>query len=524
MKNMKVLVANPPAQFVLKDGLEKYFIRAGSRWPAATVKSREERITDYLPFPFYLAYTAAMLRDQGYDVIAIDAIALNWTQDDFIQYTIREKPDLLLLESTTPTIKHDVEVIRKIRATLPEVTTCIAGSHVSTFPQETLEMFPEIDFVLIGEYEAPFMNFIKNYSENGKSKSALGVMEGLAYIDNGRFVSGSKGLNKNLDELPFPAWDMFPAKGENPWDYYWDNICQHRPAAQMHASRGCNFRCDFCVWIQVMYNNSTFRGFSPDRIIDEMEELVKRYGVKEIYFDDDMFTGNKKHVLEFCKRIKERGLKINWSVMGDAMVCDEEMLAAMADAGCVAMKFGVESGDYRVLKEINKPVKLDRVERVCDKANSLGIKTHATFSFGLSGETHESMENTFQFMNRLNVDTLQVSITTPFPGTRFYQKAKEKGHLLSEEWELFDGNHTSVIKNENLSNEEIQQFATMARTRWLRARLTNFPWLFRQVRIVWRIGTSQGFTGLSKLFKAGYSILRGERGESLKVIEQTQPV
>ncbi len=520
---MKVLIANPPALFPLADGMEKYFIRAGSRWPAATVKKRETPIRDFLPFPFYLAYSAAMLRDDGFDVTAVDAVALNWTEDEFVAHVHKEKPDVLLLESTTPTIKLDVEVLRRIKGEMPELITCIAGSHVSTFPKDTLEMFPEINFIFMGEYEQPFLNFARHIREHGRDYEGLRQKEGIAFIEDGQLYCGPKGLNRKLDELPFPAWDLFPMVGENAWEYYWDNICTKKPAVQMHASRGCNMRCDFCVWIQVMYSNSTFRGFGADRIIDEMEELIKRYGAEEVYFDDDMFTGNKKHVMNFCQRIKERGVKVKWSVMGDAMICDEAMLEAMADAGCIAIKFGVESGDERVLKEINKPVKHDKVLKFCKKANQLGIKTHATFSFGLSGETRESMQKTYEFMKKLDVDTIQVSITTPFPGTKFYQKAKERGHLTSEEWELFDGNHTSVIRYDNLSNEEIQAFATSARTRWLRSRLYNLPWLYRQSKIVARIARSQGLGGIKKLFGAGYDILRGEKSESLKLIQKTSP-
>ncbi len=519
---MKILLANPPAHYPLPNGLEKYFLRAGSRWPGSVVKPREQAVTDYLPFPFYLAYTAALLKTHGLNVTTVDAIALNWSEEQFIAYAIREKPDVMLFESTTPTIKKDAQMLRTILSSLPDLTTCIAGSHVSTFPEETLRRFPEIDFVFIGEYEQPFLQFARTWQSLGRDKILMGAGDALAYLNNGQYVAGAKGLNRQLDLLPFPAWEMFPIQGANPWETYWDNICQLRPAAQMHASRGCPFRCDFCVWIQVMYNNSKYRPFSPDRIIDEMAALIQRYGVREIYFDDDIFTGSKPQVLDFCRRLKERCIPVRWSVMGDAMICDEEMLEVMADAGCIAMKFGVESGDTGVLREINKPINLAKVERVCNTANRLGIKTHATFSFGLSGETHATMRNTWDFMHKLDADTIQVSITTPFPGTRFYQKAKQNGYLLTEDWELFDGNHTSVISNEHITHEEVEQFATMARTRWLRSRLLRWTWLRRQWRILRRISEGQGLRGLAKLFVAGWRILSGQQHRALKTIVLNQ--
>ncbi|MCB0351837.1 MAG: hypothetical protein KDD38_11685, partial [Bdellovibrionales bacterium] len=117
---MKVLVANAPAVFPLSDNYEKYFFRAGSRWPASVVKKREEHITEYLPFPFYLAYTTALLKKDNIETYAVDAIALNWSEDQFIDYVKEIRPDVLLMETTTPTVEKDVQIIQNIKAHLPK--------------------------------------------------------------------------------------------------------------------------------------------------------------------------------------------------------------------------------------------------------------------------------------------------------------------------------------------------------------------------------------------------------------------
>jgi radical SAM superfamily enzyme YgiQ (UPF0313 family) len=490
----------------MEGGKEKFFVKAGSRWPFSVIKDRNQALIDYIPFPFYLAYTAALLQKENIDVEVIDAVALNWSHEKFIDHVVSVSPDILLIESTTPTFEIDIQVLRSIRKKTKTVV-CIAGSHATSFPDKILTEFPEIDFIFQGEYEFSFLDFVKTFRDAGPEKANFKQQKSIAFNDRGTIFKAEKGLIEDLDLLPYPAWELFPQKGLYTWDYYWDNICQYKPAAQMHSSRGCPFRCDFCVWIQVMYDNSSHRSFSPKRIVDEMLELKKRFNVKEIYFDDDIFTGNRKHVQELCHELLSRDVRMKWSAMGDAMICSKEDVAVMAKAGMIAYKFGVESGDPRVLKEIQKPLKLDKAKELAALFNQYGIKAHATFSFGLSGETQESMENTLKFMKELSVDTLQVSITTPFPGTRFYDKVKLENHLLELNWSDFDGANTSVVSNKNLSNKQIQTFAKHALRSWLRAKVFDFAWVMRQMRFFFIIVKGQGFTGLYRILQAGFRVL-----------------
>ena len=141
-----------------------------------------------------------------------------------------------------------------------------------------------------------------------------------------------------------------------------------------------------------------------DTVADEIEELIRRYGPNEIYFDDDDFTINKKQVIRICREIKNRGIKIKWSCMGDAINPDNEMIDEMASSGCIGMKFGVESGSPRVLEHLGKPVNLEHVRDICKLLAKHRIKSHATFSFGLSGESAESMKETLEYAKSLDVE------------------------------------------------------------------------------------------------------------------------
>jgi len=193
--------------------------------------------------------------------------------------------------------------------------------------------------------------------------------------------------------------------------------------------------------------------------------------------------------------------------MGDAMATDEETLERMARAGCIGMKFGLESADPTVLKRIGKPIKLDRVRLVANTARRLGIKTHMTVTFGLSGETHESMQRTFDFACGLDIDSVQFSVGTPYPGTRFYEELKRNGRLKFERWEEFDGANNAVFDGEGLDPDFVERFQATVHGRWLRKKFRDPRWVIRQVRYLARLSKGQGFSGLAKRVSRGAKLL-----------------
>jgi radical SAM superfamily enzyme YgiQ (UPF0313 family) len=287
---------------------------------------------------------------------------------------------------------------------------------------------------------------------------------------------------------------------------YWDGFCQRRPAVQMHSSRGCPYKCTFCLWISVIYDQGPYRTFSPQRVVDEMEEVVNRYEAREIYFDDDIFTVKEDHVLGICEEILDRKLKVAWSVMGDAMAVTEKSVDAMARAGCIGMKFGVESADAAVLKKLRKPVKVDKVRKVAEWCASRGIKTHATITFGLEADTPETMQKTLDFCCSLSVDSIQFSVVTPFPGTEHYRNAKEAGQIDETDWSRFDGARSSVLRFASMTPEYVEEFAMRAPSVWLRSRIKDPAWLARQTRYFARVARDQGIPGLARRVERGYRL------------------
>ncbi|HKQ39678.1 MAG TPA: radical SAM protein, partial [Verrucomicrobiae bacterium] len=254
------------------------------------------------------------------------------------------------------------------------------------------------------------------------------------------------------------------------------------------------------------------RCFPASRVVDEMIDARDRFGAREVYFDDDDFTVRKDHVLAICDEIQRRGLRLPWSVMGDAMVTDDETLTRMAQAGCIGMKFGLESADPEVLKRINKPLKVERVQRVVNTAQRLGIKTHMTVTFGLSGDTQESIERTFNFACNLDVDSVQFSVATPYPGTRFYHELKDAGRLNFQTWEDFDGANNAIFESESLDPVFVERFEATAHGRWLRHKMRDARWMLRQARYLARLGKGQGAAGVyRRLSRASKLLIQRQR-------------
>lgn len=492
---MKVLLANPVCRTDINGIDEHFYIRAGSRWPFSLVKRKTEKSL-YMPFPFYLACTAALLeKEPNVEVFVEDSIALNDSESLFISKISSMAPDIMLFETATGCIRHDVDMAARIKKLIPGIKICLAGFHATALPKETMDLVPGvIDFILLREYEFNFGSLVRAL----RDRTDISHVPGIAYMGNNALVLQESTGVIDINLLPSPARHLFPSNKHPDNTLYWDAFCQYKPAVQMHGSRGCPFRCNFCVWNQVMYCNSVYRVRDVGLICDEIEEVIAKYGAREIYFDDDTFTGNKKHVLQFCDEMIRRGLnkRVYWSAMADFMITDEEMLVKMSDSGCIGLKFGVESGSPDVLKRICKPINRDKLLENCRIAGQLGIKTHATFSFGLSGETRDTMEETMQLAMSIDSDTVQFSIATPFPGTIFYEELKKEGRLMSQRWEDYDGNNQSVVRYIDMDQKDVVAFHQQAMKRWLKSKLVNPRWFFRQFRFIFRVMKGQGIAGV----------------------------
>ncbi|MBU0483608.1 MAG: radical SAM protein [Proteobacteria bacterium] len=446
---VKVFLGNAPWQ---KPGF--YGVRAGSRWPHFEVETNR-----YMPFPFQLAYAAAFLEKENFEVLLVDAIAEELSDQQFIEKITNFAPDLVVLEVSTPSFSADLLIAQKISKDMSRPAKLVfCGAHAPMGQPEFLATHQYVDFVLLGEYEFTLLNMVKAIAGN----KDLQQVPGLLYREqSGKVISTGKAeIIKDADAFPWPARHFLPMAR------YFDNPGNiPEPALQMWASRGCPYSCSYCIWPQLLDGNS-YRPRQPAAILDEIEQVCFEYGYKSIYFDDDTFNIGKERMLAFCREKNRRGLDLPWAIMARADLMDREILEAMAGAGLKAVKYGVESADPDLIARVGKKLDLDKAIENIEITKSLGIKIHLTFMFGIPGETWESVEKTVSLAKKLNPDSVQFSILTPLPGTRIYDELTKCGHLKVTDWEKLDGYFTSVVRTESMSAADLEEAAKYAWRSW----------------------------------------------------------
>jgi len=435
-----------------KDGC--YGVRAGSRWPHFQPSDSQ-----YMPFPFFLAYAAAVLeRQEGVDVLLVDGVAEKMTDDEFLGRVQAFRPDLVVLEVSTISIDVDLACARNVRSLCPNAKIAFCGLHTYMFEREFLKQHDCVDFVMKGEYEYTLKDLVGALS----SGQPLSDVPGILYRSNVDIVfTGDRPLVQDIDEMPWPARHFLPM------DEYCDTPGEiPTPSVQMWASRGCPYRCVYCAWPQIMYGSNTYRARDPVAVVDEMEYLVKEMGFKSIYFDDDTFNIGKQRILKMCSEIDRRRLKAPWAIMARADTMDRELLTALKRAGLRGLKYGVESGSQEILDRCGKALDLEKVKQVVKLTKQMDIWVHLTFMFGLPGETRDTMGKTIDLALSLDPDSLQFSIATPWPGTAFYKDLEKKGFLMSRDFSKYDGSKVAVIRTEALSTADLEEGLRSARERY----------------------------------------------------------
>lgn len=443
---MKVLLANPPWETDLG-----YGCRSNTRWPHI-------RKDKYLIFPIYLAYAAAVLEKNGVGVAVVDAVAEDYGSDAFIARVRAEDPDICFLETSTPSILHDLRNANRIKKELGK-KVFIFGAHATTFHRQLMEENPLIDGVIRGEFE----HTIRDIS---LGTSPLAAVQGLTHRENGAITENpARPYIENLDELPFPAWHLFN------WKAYESHLYAS-PSMWVITSRGCPFQCSFCLWPDMMYGHRQ-RYRSAKNVVDEMETLVNKYGVKEVRFDDDTFALRKEHVLGISNEIMRRGLhkKLRWACFGHASQNDYEIYESIKKAGCFRIDFGIESGSQRVLDAACKKLDVNKAKETVKLCKKAGLEVYCDFMIGFPGETDEDVRKSLDLALEMDPDFIQVSFVIPYPGTRMHADGVKSGYLIyPDDWEKYNCQH--VLIKTGPSQEQIEKyFFLFWRKFYLRPRL-----------------------------------------------------
>lgn len=415
---MKILFSNPPwwegGTSQSRDSL-RLGIRAGSRWPftrGATHAPDDFRFGGYLPFPFFLGYAAsytARALDSSAQVILRDSIARGESYGAYLDYVRDLAPDWIVIESATPSWPHDERLLRMIAERCPAACIILAGPLDPAKTAQILDVAPNIVAMVQGEYDKQITEVIL-HGKRGLVPHALLTLE-------------------EMNAAPHPMFDEACAQ------HYWDPcpVGQAAPQLQVWTSRGCPYKCIFCVWPATMTGHDPdgtrprgVRGYSAaymEAFLRDRLDCAATAGTpyRSIYFDDDTFNLTDRHVLAICDVMQRIGLP--WSAMCRADTIKPATWRAMKASGCFGVKLGFESGSQVVIDTIiNKRLNLENaMETARWLRTELGFTVHGTFTVGLPGETKEQQQETIAFIRRGYttgaLDSHQLSGTAEIEGT-----------------------------------------------------------------------------------------------------------
>ena len=385
--------------------------------------------------PLGLAYIAAFLRASEHDVAIVDMKHGDHTREELMDAVRAFGPELVGMGLYTVTVPVAEEISALIRAWAPKVPIVVGGPHPAGAPEECARN-PHFDYAAVGEGEV-MMRDLVDALESGDDVGGVAGLWFTAVRDDPEselIVNAPRGWIGELDSLPWPARDLLP-----PLSSYAMTMFQYRewPATTIYTSRGCPYSCIFCERREILGNK--FRVHSADYVVDEMEHLVRDYGIREIFFYDDTFTLDARRVEQICDTIVARGLKVSWNISTHVNTVSRALLRKMRLAGCWQIAYGIETGDPRVMKDIMKGTTVDTVRERIQWTVEAGIEAKGLFMIGHPTDTPETIARTIEFARSLPIASANFKITTPFVGTPLRDMAADYGAIAEDDYRNYLG-------------------------------------------------------------------------------------
>ncbi|MFC1646381.1 B12-binding domain-containing radical SAM protein [Candidatus Omnitrophota bacterium] len=413
--------------------------------------------------PLGLGYLSSYIKKKQPDVkiSIIDCLRDNIKNERLSRMIEQEKPDLVGLTTYSLFFDSVKDIIRKIKAYESGIKIVIGGPHVSALPEFSLKD-TNGDFAIFGEGEETFSELVRTLQDRENDFSAV---KGLCYRnqENNIVKNNQRPLLKEINSLAWPDWQQI-----NPNDYPpapHGGVYKRFPVAPIMTTRGCPYQCKFCGSHSIWGNEIRFR--SKDDVVDEIEFLVNKYGVREFHFEDDNFTFSKEHSISICEEIIKRNLNIVWTCPNGVRIdaIDDDVLQVMKKSGCYLLAFGLESGSQEILNKMNKHLDKSIVYDVLKKVQNCGIETWGAFIIGLPGENKKTVNETLNFAKKLPLDRAQFCKFMPIPGTELFEpwlKQQNIENLGDVCWGDLSFFGKSVFDIEDFDKEELTKIHTKA--------------------------------------------------------------
>jgi radical SAM superfamily enzyme YgiQ (UPF0313 family) len=398
----ELLIVDPPWD-IWND--RKNGVRASSRWPHEYAPGQPQCV-----LPFLMGYACSFLRAHGVKAdlttFSPPRVSYRWFFDEII----RREYEVILVATATQTFKSDLAFCDDLKART-DTLVALVGTYATANAEECIR-HPSVDAVLKGEYEKNSLKLFQTRECRIYDYDLLEEIETLPFPVRRDAILGEI-LHRN---------GSFGTRASK----------QH----QMWGSRGCPYRCSFCVWPPVMYNGANYRVRSADSIASEIDYLIRKEGGRDfaVWFDDDTFNIGERRMRDIADVFGSRGIEYCAMCRADT-IRHRETLAYMRRNGFMGCCIGVESGCQELVDACNKKLDLDDVRRFMTWARELGIYVHMTFTFGLPGETNDTVDRTKRFIREMNPDSFQTSGCAPVKGTAYHDELKKKG-LIDDETNL----------------------------------------------------------------------------------------
>jgi radical SAM superfamily enzyme YgiQ (UPF0313 family) len=334
------------------------------------------------------------------------------------------------------------EVCTAIKRVAPEQAVLIVGGHVAALPERTLHE-EDADFVASGEGLLTLVALVEALKS---SSPAFGKVPGLWYRADGRACHAPAGpLVSDLDEaMPGLAWDLLPMNRYRAHNWHCLDGGERQPYASIYTTLGCPYHCSFCC-IQAPFKSgeqagglsnsaNSYRYWSPDSVIRQIELLVNHHGIRNLKIADEMFVLNRRHVSAICDRIIERGYDLNIWAYTRVDTIKDGMLEKLRAAGFTWLAVGIEAGADRVRADVDKGFAQDEVYRVIERIRAAGINVIGNYIFGLPNDDLDTMKATLDLATDLNCEFANFYSAMAYPGSPLYALAVRQGVPLPARW------------------------------------------------------------------------------------------
>lgn len=433
-KQKKIILIHPPA---LKEKLYSHLKDAGSDLP-----------------PLGICYLAAKLRQHNYKVKLLDCQAEKLNINTAVKRVAEFKPHYIGISSYTPVFSTTNILAENLKAQLPHVPIIIGGGHITSLPNETMEKFSAFDIGVLQEGEETLINLLHALENNLPLKNVKGIIYRQKNNGEQKVVkTAPQPFIKNLDSLPRPAWELLPYIPK----YYSppaDSINRF-PSASLITSRGCSGKCDFC---NLTLFGNVVRSHSVDYVMMMINDLITRFNIKEIFFQDDTIFIHRNNLRELCERLIYGRYDLSWNCYGrvDYIKDNDELLPLMKKAGCWQIAYGIETASQQILDNYQKKTTVKQIKRAVWQTHKAGIKVKGLFMLGNFLETKKTIEDTIKFIKSLPLSDFHMTYFTPFPGSKSYTLAKNYGKFNAQ-WENLDMFTVSFVP-QGLTKKQLEYY------------------------------------------------------------------